>query len=210
MMDTFLALGYNAFDHGNEHRFIATLPIVRHDGHMYMPTSPGWTTDDIKLVDEYEFDDMGVSLPREIPIDEGMILAVMGPRFYRAMQYLLFVPPLVDAYDVETQNGFKVSSMNIKSFFELRRSLGEIALNCFDDELQDHGAVTDDLNAHLMVLMNSHAVLLDDRLVRSLIVQKLNGSEQEYRDALALSAQRLNMTQDELASKVTALLDGEV
>jgi hypothetical protein len=209
-MDTFLALGYNAFERGNEHRFIVTLPIVRHDGHMYMPTSPGWTTDDIKLVDEYEFYDMGVRLPREIAIDEGMVLAVMGPRFYTAMQYLLYVPPRVDAYDAETKDGSKVYAMDMRSFLELRRSLGEIALNCFDDELQDHGAVTDDLNAHLMVLMNSHAVLPEDKLARSLIVQKLSGSEQEYRDALALSAQRLNMTQDELASKVDTILDGEV
>jgi hypothetical protein len=206
-MDTFSALGYNAFEHGNEHRFIATLPVIRHAGRMCMPVSPGWTVDETMLIDEYEFDAIGVRLPQEIQIDEGMILAVMGPSFQRAVVYLPDSFMITaGGQTIQTDHGYLVFPMNNADFHLLRKRLGDVALASFDTELRERGSVTNALSAYLMMLVNSPAVLLDDRLVRSLLVQKLNGSGQAYSDALALSAQRLDMSQSELEDQVSALI----
>jgi len=206
-MDTFSALGYNAFEHGNEHRFIATLPVIRHDGRMCMPVSPGWTVDETMLIDEYEFDAVGVRLPQEIQIHEGMILAVMGPSFQRAVVYLpdSFMIQ-TEGQVVKTDHGYLVFPMNYAGFHLLRKRFGDVALVSFDTELRERGSVTNALSAYLMMLVNSPAVPLDDRLVRSLLVQKLNGSGQAYNDALVLSAQRLSMSQSELEDQVSALI----
>jgi hypothetical protein len=172
-----------------------------------MPVSPGWTVDETMLIDEYEFDAIGVRLPQEIQIDEGMILAVMGPSFQRAVVYLPDSFMITaGGQTIQTDHGYLVFPMNNADFHLLRKRLGDVALASFDTELRERGSVTNALSAYLMMLVNSPAVLLDDRLVRSLLVQKLNGSGQAYSDALALSAQRLDMSQSELEDQVSALI----
>jgi hypothetical protein len=175
---------------------------------MCMPVSPGWTIDETMPIDQNEFGTMGVRLPEEIQIEEGMILAVMGPIFQRAMAYLPeSVAIQTYAHMVQTDHGYLVFPMDNAGFHILRKRLGDVALASFDAELRNYGVTTDASSAYLSILLCSLEVPLYDRLVRSLLAQKLNGSAQAYSDALVLVAQRLNMSQSDLESQVVVLVE---
>ena len=213
--------GFDGFLEGNEESFFVALPVIKVGPDIFAVRADAWSLSKPETLTTFRSEDEAVehvvqlSFAAPVEISEGQLVVAMGPKFSNSFREAFGgrnFDTLLSVCDFYSSDGFEISVMDKGDCKCLAFMVSGVATNVFDDELKKSKGKLVSNKAEAALLVLSHIFMPGvettySASLRQLAALNIKKEAEAYKLALAISAKQLEMSPDELETRVREYLE---